>query len=267
MFFKKAKEYKLSSKIIKTGQKVCQKIISNYKTDNVSDLLGKQIDGLKVAVLKGEESQKYFDFFLRNSLSPFYPEQRSVDTLKQTLYDYFKVYLKLDYEQNLQKIIEILLSSSNESHFKAVIELAKVAYQSAVGGRNKEIDYDTNWQIPSELIYNSYYNLIKVKKSIMNPFYTKDLYKTESAFIKYLDNQKNVKWWFKNGDRDSTYFAIPYTEKGDIKPFYIDFIVCFQNNKIGLYDTKSGLQKTLQVQKVTGYKITLKSIRYMLVEL
>ena len=49
-----------------------------------------------------------------------------------------------------------------------------------------------------------------------------------------------MRWWFKNGDRDATYFAVPYTENGEEYPFYVDFIVQHKNGTIGLYDTKSG---------------------------
>jgi len=49
-----------------------------------------------------------------------------------------------------------------------------------------------------------------------------------------------VEWWFKNGDRDVTFFAIPYLENGEQKPSYVDFIVRFKNRSLGLFDTKSG---------------------------
>ena len=54
-------------------------------------------------------------------------------------------------------------------------------------------------------------------------------------------------WWFKNGDRDSTFFAVPYIENKQELPFYVDFIVQLKDGTIGLFDTKSG--NTIKVAK------------------
>ena len=34
----------------------------------------------------------------------------------------------------------------------------------------------------------------------------------EISFIEYLEKCKKVKWWFKNGSQDGSYFAVPYKE-------------------------------------------------------
>ena len=83
----------------------------------------------------------------------------------------------------------------------------------------------------------------------MQPFFSDGRWKTEKAFIEYLEKSELVDWWFKNGDRDTTYFAVPY-DNGEKKPFYIDFIVKLKDGRIGLFDTKSGI-----TQKVAGPKI------------
>ena len=74
----------------------------------------------------------------------------------------------------------------------------------------------------------------------MKPFYYDNKWKTEEAFFKFLEKSDQIEWWFKNGDRDATFFAVPYIENGEQKPFYVDFIVKFKDGKIGLFDTKSG---------------------------
>ena len=66
------------------------------------------------------------------------------------------------------------------------------------------------------------------------------MWKTEQSFIEFLDTSKQVVWWFKNGDRDSTFFAVPYVENKQELPFYVDFIVQLKDGSIGLFDTKSG---------------------------
>ena len=79
------------------------------------------------------------------------------------------------------------------------------------------------------------------------------LYNTEKAFIKHLESSKKVKWWFKNGEGDGTSFAVKCINKeGSPFPFFVDFIVFFDNNTIGLFDTKSGF--TLQSWDIK-YKI------------
>ena len=80
----------------------------------------------------------------------------------------------------------------------------------------------------------------KTKKSVMKPFYYDYKWKTEENFIKYIDKSKDINFWFKNGDSDETYFALPYNFKKQINLFYIDFIIIHKNGKIGLFDTKSG---------------------------
>ena len=44
-----------------------------------------------------------------------------------------------------------------------------------------------------------------------------------------------MEWWFKNGDRDATFFAVPYGN-GEEKLFYVDFIVKFKDGRVGLFD-------------------------------
>jgi len=88
-------------------------------------------------------------------------------------------------------------------------------------------------------------------KSIMQPFYRKGDWKPEKAFVEFLEKLESVVWWFKNGDRDATFFAIPY-ENGEKKPFYIDFIVKLKDGRIGLFDTKSGITLKIAGSKIDG---------------
>ena len=64
----------------------------------------------------------------------------------------------------------------------------------------------------------------------------------EKAFIKYLEESVNVKWWWKNGDehmRDN--FGV---QKPDTTTFQPDFIVMHTDNSLGIYDTKdAGFQE------------------------
>ena len=46
----------------------------------------------------------------------------------------------------------------------------------------------------------------------------------EVSFIAYLEKSKQVKWWFKNGKQDGSYFAVPYIENGAEKSFYVQVL-------------------------------------------
>ena len=86
----------------------------------------------------------------------------------------------------------------------------------------------------------------------MQPFYNKERSALETAFMKYLESPNKVVWWFKNGERDAIYFAVPYEEDGDKKPFYVDFILRMDDGAIGLFDTKSGFTQQIAGPKVDG---------------
>lgn len=75
----------------------------------------------------------------------------------------------------------------------------------------------------------------------------KDRSNLEKEFEKYIDDEKDVVWWYKNGDYGSKYLGIPYKINNEAKLFYPDFIVKF-NDKMRIYDTKGGL--TLDVAKL-----------------
>jgi type III restriction enzyme len=76
----------------------------------------------------------------------------------------------------------------------------------------------------------------------MQPFFERNDAPTgERSFAKYLDENEAVQWWYKNGDRDQTFFAIPYEINGEPFPFYVDWIVKFADGRIGLFDTKAGI--------------------------
>lgn len=94
------------------------------------------------------------------------------------------------------------------------------------------------------LFYTDQYEEMKVKKSAMQPFFIEKEYtgrKNETNFIKSLEENNSVIWWYKNGDLGSEFFSIPYydTIKNKESLFYPDWII---KTKQGVYiiDTKGG---------------------------
>jgi type III restriction enzyme len=105
----------------------------------------------------------------------------------------------------------------------------------------------------ASLFFTDNYQEMKVKRSAMEPFYiTKDVVDNEKSFIKFLDENKNVEWWYKNGDSGSEYFSISYynPDENKEKLFYLDWIVKTKN-KIWIVDTKAGFTAE---SKDTKYK-------------
>ena len=92
----------------------------------------------------------------------------------------------------------------------------------------------------------------------MQPFYCNETSAIEMAFIDFLEKQSRIHWWFKNGDRDAVFFAVPYQENGDKKPFYVDFIVQRKDGSTGLFDTKSGLTRQVAGTKIDGLNAYIK---------
>ena len=76
----------------------------------------------------------------------------------------------------------------------------------------------------------------------MSPAYIKTDIENEIRFMDFLEEDNNVKWWFKNEINDKKYFAIKYFNPNDDEPhaFYVDFVIYMNNGRIGLFDTKDG---------------------------
>ncbi|HEC66306.1 MAG TPA: hypothetical protein ENI23_13535, partial [bacterium] len=249
MFLKRAKDYELARKIDIKARKIDLKLISDYKAEDVDSMTGARIIGNKIIKIGGFDLQKLFDFFVRQNLIPFYPEDRSIGKVKESIYKFFEKKIKMHYAEKWDEIVQIVLSDKNSQHFINVLDHVKEEYLNEIVKRESELIDVENWNVPDSQPFGREHAKESVKKSIMQPFFSDGRWKTEKAFIEYLEKSELVDWWFKNGDRDATYFAVPY-DNGEKKPFYVDFIVKLKDGRIGLFDTKSGI-----TQKVAGPKI------------
>ncbi len=249
LFLLAAKEYKLKDKIEMENQTVHTDFISDYQMENIDTSVGKNIEGeVRVDVSNKEDLQRLFDYFVGEHLSPYYPDDRSIGRVRKAIYDFFGGPLEMDYIKHYEKIINITLSEDNAEHFVNVLNETKDKYKAETESRKEELQKTQYWEFPKEITYSENYETRALVKSIMQPFYAaKNESRPEKEFIELLENTKSVKWWYKNGEGDSLYFAVPYTENDEEKPFYVDFIVQFEDDTIGLYDTKSGI--TLDVAK------------------
>jgi type III restriction enzyme len=239
----------LKKKIDKTAKRLDIKVFNDWKAENIDILAGKTISGDKAITVGGLDLQRLFDYFVRQNLTPFYPEDRSVGRVKEAIYKFFELEFKMKRGEEEDEAIKITLSDKNIQYFVYVIDKAKEEYQKEIVKREPEIVFVKDWNIPEYIRYNENYNQVEYKKSIMEPFFSDGRWKSEKAFIEFLEKSENVEWWFKNGDRDRIFFAVSYKNGGE-KPFYVDFIIKLKDGKIRLFDTKAGI-----TQKVAGTKI------------
>jgi hypothetical protein len=180
--------------------------------------------------------QRLFDYFVRKNLSPFHPEDRSVGRVKEGIYQFFNRQLKMDRVQDFQTIINIVLSDDNRQHFINVLDMTKHAYVGDTEQKDKQL-IEEAWEVPERIVYGEGYSEIAAKKSVMQPFHSDENWKTETKFVEFLEAARNdVSWWFKNGARDATFFAVPYSNGKHEAPFYVDFVVLMKDGTIGLFD-------------------------------
>lgn len=199
------------------------------------------------------EIQQLFDSFIRASLKEFYPEERSVNRLKNAIYDFFTQNFPVQFIPYDSEIPKIVLAPENIDIFLGVINQSEILYKQEIEKEIKTLEVQKNWCIPSTVSSNNQYEKHPCKKSILEPFYlSRSSSKIEIDFITFLESNVDVLCWFKNRDRDATFFAIPYESNGDALPFYIDWIVRFKSGKIGLFDTKAGFTASIAKEKAEG---------------
>ena len=253
IFLREADDYELKSKIKLENQSVERGLISDSTITNI-DALGNTVikSEYEIAIRNELDLQKLFDSFIRQNLEPFHPEDRSIGRLKESIYGFFAVSFDMEYASDQGKIVNIAMSPDNSKHFINVIDKAKEDYIALVETRQKELVEVSDWNVPESLNYTANESLIAAEQSVMLPFYSATKFKTELAFIKFLEESTTVEWWFKNGERDATFFAIPYVENEESKPFYVDFVVKLKSGEIGLLDTKRGQTVKTSVEKSDG---------------
>ena len=248
IFLNEAKKYRLKKEINKNDKKVNLGLIADFRAEDIDALARITIVRDRTIKISSGDAQKLFDYFIRKHLTPFYPEDRSVGRVKESIYKFFYENFSFKWGESEDEIILISLAENNNKHIIAVLDKAKLKYKEEVEKKENEMIRINNWDIPENLSFNENYEEVKIikddgeileiKKSIMMPLFLEKNYvgrQNEIAFIKFLEKSSKIDWWFKNGDRDATFFAVPYNN-GEIKPFYVDFIVKLKDERIGLFD-------------------------------
>lgn len=225
---------KISLNVLQLEQKLITdvKIIELDKTQSLQGtLLIRQSDAMNL--------QNRFDSFAREMTEPFAKEYSHV-IIKRCIHQFFEKNTKVT---DLMDMANITLSPKNKDHFIRAISESKSQFtRDVVEKINRETEDIQKWNIPESTEYTKVYDKKDYKKCIMSPAYIKTDVQNEIRFMDFLEEENNVKWWFKNEVNDKKYFAIKYddSETGEPHAFYVDFVIHMKNGRIGLYDTKAG---------------------------
>jgi len=227
--------------------------IKHLKDEVISDKIIQEIDQLQkiegekfVEFLRSPEDIKAeYDDFAKNISLPYAPI-RSYTKIQQSIYDWFDKYLGFKGESRLSIQI-VVLYPKNRSIFEKIIKEAKEKYipikEEELKSRIR-VDFNEKWNVPEILYYTDLYTLVDYKKHILEPAYMiEGRSEIEKNFEKLLESSEKVKWWFKNGKESKEFLGIMYWNNTENKEstFYPDFIVMFNDETIGIYDTKDGI--------------------------
>ena len=220
------------------------KIILNEAIESTLIDTLKEIKNTDILDVKLSEDDKLLmvNKLIKDNLSGFV-YKRSYTPVKESLYRFFREYLctkeienEIIYLQSIilnnYDIIANLIAKSTEL-YKPVKE--KELEEKA----SNLVNWDLKWEIQESRSYNpNTYERFEANACLYSPCYLKkDRSKPEIKFIEYLENNASkIKWWWKNGDehmRDN--FGI---QKPDFSAFQPDFLVFYNDNTLGIYDTK-----------------------------
>ena len=266
IFTETAAKLNLKKRINSAPSRIGSPIIADGKIVNIDKLGDIEKKGTINVELDELELQQKFDTFISQNCSPYAPADSS-DRMKTALYQF--LYQEFRIQKLSLQAQKVVLGAENVQAFVDAINLAKERYNVEVAEKAKEkreLIETKKWEIPVLISYNSKYSKYDKIKSIMKPFYTRKPSDPEQQFIDLLERSKNVEWWFKNGESEIKYFAVLRTDAG---AFYPDFIIKFNDGKVGIFDTKSGrtageedakpradgLQIYIKEQKRTGKKL------------
>ncbi|MBI2123814.1 MAG: DEAD/DEAH box helicase family protein [Candidatus Wildermuthbacteria bacterium] len=128
---------------------------------------------------------------------------------------------------------------------RALIDFKPIAQTILKEKKEKEEENEAPvFKISEQYDFTADYEEVSQKLCVLDKCFVLKDYKgknNELNFIEYLESKdKQIEWWFKNGNQGKEYFAIKYFNNVDSKEalFYPDFIIRFKNGKIGIFDPK-----------------------------
>lgn len=249
-FFDQNKKLLEQKGILLNLKKYQQEIIQDAKIEGKTfDEIEGLIDSEQKARLNiaGNDLQALFEQLIKNNLGSFRNIKRSVPKVKTTIYVWFQKYVgSKDWTEEAMMVQKIFVHNGNRPVFERILSKAVEEYKGVRGKeilkRVEESEQFYDFDIAKESFYNQHTDeTVKVKKCIYEPCYLNiDRTEPERKFEKFLEeNEKHIVWWWKNGENKKDYFGIKYEyPKGVVHTFYPDYLVQFNNGRIGIFETK-----------------------------
>lgn len=227
-------------------------MLSNVVLDNL-DNIDKTQWNQNTANVKADEAYigRTFNMLLRSWVAPYAPAD-SINTLRQALYKWFA---ENGFTDKLD--VQRILTCSDETKPDGIQQILTPIINDAkkeYGHTNGEYrTFSTNvFHIPADVEYGQGYSVKDYPKHALQPYYynQKAISAPEITFEAFLERCDSVLWWYRNGVNEPKYFAVTYdfpnkdTGLPETHGFYPDYIVKFEDGRIGIFDTKSGLHAT-----------------------
>lgn len=223
----------------------------------ISDVIFEQIDDVKSTIGEvvefsvPEDDIKFkYEYFAKACSLPFAPV-RSHTKIQQGLYDWFDKYLGYKNQSRIEIQRIVVCSERNQKIIRTIIETAKEEFKELrkIKLAKEQEKKDYNWEVPEEDYYNELHEEIASDNyAMVKCFLRKVRSKPEEIFEDLVNNNKSIKWWYKNGAEREIYFGIPYKNPADemLHTFYPDYIIQYADGAIGIYDTKAGFTVSSQ---------------------
>lgn len=263
-------KYNLSGKLLenKTKLQACgfnfnQDIVDYTKSGSVSKLEKEQIDDLNAIAVHAElntskHGRDYHHCVSEIGLKVTLDYSR-INTVVRKL---FLKELRCDYKVLGLEIRELYSFVINNK--ERLIAEIKEAMSSTLLQESLKMNSITEKPLsfPLEYLF-TYDGTAKAQTEL-----TKNVYKgylasaekrsaSEKLFEKFCENNKNIDWFYKNGDKGAEYFSIVYEDNlGKQKSFYPDYIISVKG-EIWIIETKGGFTKSgdsEDIDKYTGKK-------------
>lgn len=165
---------------------------------------------------------------------------RIASYLLGVLEDFFGIY-----DVDAKKVV---LYHENRPKFDRLLDLALERYMRK---REQEKPSDAriikafNWEVPEERLYDgdTHHPVPDSQNHALIPFVEYNgASNPEERFVAFLEKHSDkIDWWYKNGDKGKTHYAIPYEgENGeDESLFYPDFVIRMKSGRVYIFDTKT----------------------------
>ncbi|MGZ8711570.1 MAG: hypothetical protein ACXW28_15220 [Thermoanaerobaculia bacterium] len=247
---------KADEKLELLPKELTRPVITDVVLENIDTLTKREIFGDTVAFdVSPDDIKRAYTAFAKATSLPFAPV-RSHTKIQQAFFYWFDKRLAYTGASRIEIQRIVVCSESNQRIFKEIIERAKARFKEV---RKRQIEAIERrkayvWSVPVVDYYTDEYVPVPTERAALisaaNPktVLLKDARSLpEQSFEELLERLESpVAWWYKNGDKGETYFAIPYVNpETDLEAsFYPDYIVRFVDGSIGIYDPKDGATRS-----------------------